>query len=157
MDETKIKLILRKFSKKRNWDQFHTLRNLATALSVEASELLEIFQWFNEDKTKKIDKNLKNKISEEVADIMLYLIRFSDIAKINIEEECLKKIKKNKKKYPIKLSKGISKKYNELQYLYKLFSFYGRELMKENLKKIKREIARAKALKENLIKRKKRD
>ncbi|MAH78957.1 MAG: nucleotide pyrophosphohydrolase [Rickettsiales bacterium TMED254] len=114
MDETKIKLILRKFSKKRNWDQFHTLRNLATALSVEASELLEIFQWFNEDKTKKIDKNLKNKISEEVADIMLYLIRFSDIAKINIEEECLKKIKKNKKKYPIKLSKGISKKYNEL-------------------------------------------
>ena len=157
MDETKIKLILRKFSKKRNWDQFHTLRNLATALSVEASELLEIFQWFNEDKTKKIDKNLKNKISEEVADIMLYLIRFSDIAKINIEEECLKKIKKNKKKYPIKLSKGISKKYNELQYLYKLFSFYGRELMKENLKKIKREIARAKALRENLIKRKKRD
>ena len=157
MDETKIKLILRKFSKKRNWDKFHTLRNLATALSVEASELLEIFQWFNEDKTKKIDKNLKKKISEEVADIMLYLIRFSDIAKINIEEECLKKIKKNKKKYPIKLSKSISKKYNELQYLYKLFSFYGRELMKENLKKIKREIARAKALRENLIKRKKRD
>ena len=157
MDEIKIKLILRKFAKKRNWDQFHTLRNLATALSVEASELLEIFQWFNEDKTKKIDKNLKNKISEEVADIMLYLIRFSDIAKINIEEVCLKKIKKNKKKYPIKLSKGVSKKYNELQYLFKLFFLYGKELMKESLKKKKREIERAKALRENLIKRKKRN
>ena len=76
--------------------------------------MLEIFQWFNEDKTKKLDKILKKKISEEVADIMLYLIRFSDVAKIDIEKECFKKIKKNEKKYPIKLSKGISKKYNEL-------------------------------------------
>ena len=111
MNEKKIKNLLRKFARDRDWDQFHNLKNLACALSVEASELLEIFQWH---KNNDIDKVTQNKICDEVADIMLYLIRFADKANINIENECLKKIKKNEKKYPINLSKGISKKYNEL-------------------------------------------
>ena len=113
MNEKKIKLILRDFAKKRNWDQFHTLKNLASALSVEASELLEIFQW--SDNSLEIDKNktLKKKVSDEVADIMLYLIRFSDKANIDIEMACLNKIKKNEKKYPVSKFKGLSKKYNE--------------------------------------------
>ena len=113
MDDKKIKNLLRDFSEVRDWAQFHSLKNLACALSVEASELLEIFQW-SDDGGEIKDEVTYNKVADEVADIMLYLIRFSDIAKINIEEACLNKIKKNKKKYPIKLSKGISKKYNEL-------------------------------------------
>ena len=113
MDDKKIKNLLREFSEVRDWDQFHSLKNLACALSVEASELLEIFQW-SDDGGEIKDEVTDNKVEDEVEDIMLYLIRFSDIAKINIEEACLNKIKKNKKKYPIKLSKGISKKYNEL-------------------------------------------
>ncbi|MDC3091862.1 nucleotide pyrophosphohydrolase [Rickettsiales bacterium] len=113
MNDKKIRNLLRDFSKKRNWDQFHSLKNLACALSVEASELVEIFQWSDNDYKIK-DMETFNKIEDEIADIMLYLIRFSDIAKINIEQACLKKIKKNKKKYPVKLSKGTSKKYTEL-------------------------------------------
>ncbi|MAI84524.1 MAG: nucleotide pyrophosphohydrolase [Rickettsiales bacterium] len=112
MNEKKIKLLLRKFSKNRDWDKFHNLKNLACALSVEASELLEIFQWENNKKI--TDEKTFERISDEVADILLYLIRFADIANINLEVACLNKIKKNEKKYPVKLCKGVSKKYNEL-------------------------------------------
>mgnify|MGYP001166454149 FL=1 len=114
MDDYKIKLLLREFAKERDWDQFHSLKNLVCALSVEASELLEIFQWINLTDEKINDVALKEKISDEVADIMLYLIRFADKADINLEEACLKKIQKNSKKYPVDLAKGVSKKYDEL-------------------------------------------
>ena len=114
MNDQKIKLLLRKFAKDRDWDQFHSLKNLVCALSVEASELLEIFQWMDTADKEINDKLIKEKVSDEVADIMLYLIRFADKADINLEEVCLKKIQKNSKKYPVKLSKGTSKKYNEL-------------------------------------------
>lgn len=114
MDSEKIKSRLRKFAKDRDWDQFHTLKNIACSLSIESSELLEIFQWREIKSIDLKDPNLKEKIDDEVADIMLYLIRFSDIADINLEEICLKKIKKNQTKYPISLSKGNSKKYNEI-------------------------------------------
>ena len=114
MDDYKIKLLLREFAKERDWDQFHSLKNLVCALSVEASELLEIFQWIDLADEKINDVALKEKISDEVADIMLYLIRFDDKADINLEEACLKKIQKNSKKYPVDLAKGISKKYDEL-------------------------------------------
>lgn len=113
MDEEKIRNLLRKFAKERSWDKFHNLKNLACALSVEASELLEIFQW-SDDKDIILNKPLKEKVSDEVADILLYLIRFADQADINIEEVCLKKIDKNRKKYPIILSRGTSKKYDDL-------------------------------------------
>ena len=117
MNQKKIQKLLREFARKRDWEQFHNLQNLAISISLESSELLEIFQW---DKAEDIDlklkkKRIKEKISDEVADIMLYLLRFSDIAKIDIENSCLNKIKKNKKKYPIKLSKGNSKKYTLLK------------------------------------------
>ena len=117
MNQKKLQKLLREFAKKRDWDQFHNLKNLAISINLESSELLEIFQW---DKSEDIDyklkeKKIKEKISDEVADIMLYLLRFSDIAKIDIEKSCLDKIKKNKKKYPIKLSKGNSKKYTSLK------------------------------------------
>ena len=117
MNEKKLQKILREFAQKREWEQFHNLKNLAISINIETSELLEIFQWKNdaeiESDLKK--KTIKEKISDEVADIMLYLLRFSDIAKIDIEKSCLNKIKKNKKKYPIKLSKGNSKKYTLLK------------------------------------------
>ena len=111
MEEKKIQLLLRKFAKDRNWEKFHSLKNLAISINLEASELLELFQW--EDL--KINAESKNKISEEIADIMLYLLRFADIAKINIEEACISKIKINEEKYPIQLSKGNSLKYNKLK------------------------------------------
>ena len=108
MNELKIKKILREFSKKRDWDQFHSLKNLAISINLESSELLEIFQWEKESSEFYKKKENLSKIKEEVADIMLYLLRFSDIAGIDLEKECLKKIEINKKRYPIK--NGLRKK-----------------------------------------------
>ena len=81
MDVKKIQNKLSDFAKKRNWEKFHNLKNLAISINVEASELLEIFQWDdNHEINKKIKKKeFKNRISEEVADVLLYLIRFSEI------------------------------------------------------------------------------
>ena len=115
MNELEIQKKLKKFASDRDWEQFHNLKNLAISINIETSELLEIFQWENEKSDFCNKKEVKKMIKEEVADIMLYLLRFSDLAKINIEKACLEKLNKNKKKYPIRLSKGKSTKYNKLK------------------------------------------
>ena len=115
MDEFKIQKKLRKFADDRDWSKFHCLKNLAISINIESSELLEIFQWEKEESNFwKEKKNIKS-INEELADVMLYLLRFADIANINLEKACIEKIKKNKKKYPVNLSKGVSTKYNQLK------------------------------------------
>ena len=117
MDVEKIQKMLNDFAKKRDWEKFHSLKNLAISINIESSELLEIFQWEkNTSINQKIKKKkFRDKVSEEVADVLLYLLRFSEIANLDLEKICIKKIKKNAKKYPIKLSKGKSDKYNMLK------------------------------------------
>ena len=104
-----------KFSKVRNWDKFHTPKNLSMALSVEVSELVEIFQWMTDeeiaDKIK--DNEFKESIGDEVADIFLYLVRVAEILDIDIEKSVKNKIAKNEKKYPKNLSKDNAIKYNK--------------------------------------------
>ncbi len=117
MDVKYIQNKLSDFAKKRDWEKFHNLKNLAISINIESSELLEIFQW---DDNQKVDEKLKKKqfkerISDEVADVLLYLLRFSQIANLDLEKICLKKMKKNAKKYPIKLSKGKSTKYTSFK------------------------------------------
>ncbi len=104
------------FIKERDWDQFHSVKNLAMALSVETSELVEIFQWMNEEKSNlvKNDPAIKAKLQDEVADILFYLLRISEKAEIDLESAILQKIKKNAEKYPVEKARGNSKKYNEL-------------------------------------------
>ena len=115
MDELKIQKQLRKFAKERNWEQFHSLKNLAISINIESSELLEIFQWENEKSNFFSKEEIQVMLKDELADVMLYLLRFADLAKVNLELACLEKIKKNRKKYPIKLSKGKSTKYTKLR------------------------------------------
>ncbi len=115
MDEIEIQKKLKQFAKDRDWEKFHNLKNLAISISLESSELLEIFQWQNENSAFWKNKKIIRMIEDEIADVMLYLLRFSDIAKIDIQKICEQKIKKNKKKYPIKFAKGISTKYNKLK------------------------------------------
>lgn len=116
LDIEKITLELRKFADERDWNQFHSVKNLSMALSVEASELLEISQWLTEDQSNQIKKDtkLKIKVEEEVADIFVYLLRIVDKAEIDLEVAVLNKLKKNAEKYPIDLAKGNSKKYTDL-------------------------------------------
>ena len=86
------------------------------ALSVEGSELAEIFQWMTEEQSNKIKHNPEAmvKIEDEVADIFIYLMRVMKKTDIDLEKAVINKMKKNEAKYPVELSKGLSKKYNEL-------------------------------------------
>ena len=111
----KISERLKKFSKDRNWEQYHSPKNLAMALSVEVAELVEIFQWSNDGGTKEIkDPETRKQIEEEIADIFNYLVKFVDLMEIDLEKISLEKIQKNDEKYPVEKSKGKSEKYNKL-------------------------------------------
>ena len=115
IDLEKIILAQRNFSQKRNWDQFHTPKNLAAALSVEASELLEIFQWLKDDESKNImaDAIKSQNVKEELADVFYYLVRIADILEIDLESTFWDKLQKNELKYPVEKARGNAKKYNE--------------------------------------------
>ena len=109
---------LRTFAADREWDQFHTPKNIATSIAVEAAELLEIFQWSRGEKdwsSLSIDADLalKQRVEEELADILLYLIRFADKAEIDLEAACHRKLDKNSIKYPVAQFQGSDRKYNE--------------------------------------------
>jgi len=98
MNLNKINDEVSKFVKERKWDKYHSPKNLSMALSVEVSELVEIFQWKNEQNISDTDKN---KVEDEIADIFFYLIRLSQKMNIDIEKSFYKKLEKNKTKYPL--------------------------------------------------------
>jgi len=102
MNLNKIKQKLKKFSNERNWDGYHNPKNLSMALSVEASELVEIFQWLTIEESKSLNDKQIQATKEELADILIYLIRIADKLDINLEKAVEQKIKLNAKKYPLK-------------------------------------------------------
>jgi NTP pyrophosphatase (non-canonical NTP hydrolase) len=101
MNIEKIEKTIKKFSDERNWEQFHNPKNLSMALSVEASELLEIFQWLTFEQASNLDEKRKEHAKQEIADIAIYLIRMSMKLNINLEEAILEKMVLNEKKYPL--------------------------------------------------------
>ena len=108
-----IKSQLREFVRVRNWDQFHSPKNLSMALIVEAAELVEHFQWLTEEESINIESKKLSEVEEEIADIFIYLMRLSDKLNINLLVAVSNKIAKNEKKYPADLVSGSSKKYTE--------------------------------------------
>lgn len=115
IDMDEIKNILQDFAAKREWEKFHNPKNLSMALACEAGELLEIFQWMSEVDTNRAcnESSIQEKVSHELADILLYLIRIASLMNINISEALHHKLRINQEKYPVELVKGSSKKYNE--------------------------------------------
>jgi NTP pyrophosphatase (non-canonical NTP hydrolase) len=109
-----LRLALRRFAAEREWDQFHSPKNLAMALSVEAAELLEHFQWLSDAASSKLDPETRAKVSEELADVLLYLVRLADKLDVDLAVAASKKLKVNAAKYPIDKARGSSKKYSEL-------------------------------------------
>lgn len=103
---------LLKFRKDRDWEQFHSPKNLAISLSIEAAELLELFQWRPEDETLSPEK--LQKVQNEMADVFIYLLLMSNDLGIDLYEASLKKIEMNGRKYPVDKAKGCSLKYTEL-------------------------------------------
>jgi NTP pyrophosphatase (non-canonical NTP hydrolase) len=100
-----------KFRDERDWKQFHNPKDLAISLNLEASELLENFQWLSSEEA--VSKNL-DKISEELADVIIYVILFADSLGLNVNDIVRKKLHKNNEKYPVSKSYGRREKYYEL-------------------------------------------
>ncbi len=105
---------LRRFAADRDWDQFHSPKNLASALSVEAAELLEPFQWLTEAQSRHLTAEQLEAVREEMADVLLYLIRLADKLGIDLAAAASDKIVRNSARYPVEKAKGSSKKYTDL-------------------------------------------
>lgn len=95
-----------RFNAERDWGQFHSPVNLAKSIAIEAAELLECFQWDEENYN-------KSAVCDELADVVIYAISMADKLDVQLEDIMMEKLKKNEKKYPIKKSKGNSKKYTD--------------------------------------------
>ena len=105
---------LRAFAAARDWDQFHSPRNLATALAVEAAELLEPFQWLTEEQSRALPPDARAAVEEELADVLLYLIRLADKLDVDLAAAARAKILRNGEKYPVEKARGSSRKYDAL-------------------------------------------
>ena len=105
---------LREFAAARDWEQFHSPKNLAMALAVEAAELMEPFQWLTEEQSRRLAERPEDyrAVGEELADVQIYLLRLADLLGIDLEEAVSQKMAKNAEKYPIELAMGNAVKYN---------------------------------------------
>lgn len=112
MDELIKKL--RKFASDRDWEKFHSPKNLSMALAVETAEILELFQWLTEEQSRNIDKKTLNKVKQEIGDVQIYLARLADQLGFSPLEAAKEKLKENAGKYPPEKAKGTAKKYTEL-------------------------------------------
>jgi len=112
-----LESVMRKFFKMRddrNWKQFHNPKNLAISLTLEATEVLEFFQWSNMEESQNISIKEKENLAEEIADVATYLFALADSVGVYVIEAMDRKMDKNIKKYPVEKSKNNSTKYNKL-------------------------------------------
>jgi len=108
-----LTVCLREFAAERDWDKFHSPKNLVMALSVECSELMEHFQWLTEDQSCSLPQDKLQQVQEEIADVLIYLTRLSDKLGINLLEAATEKLETNRLKYPADKVRGSAKKYTE--------------------------------------------
>lgn len=105
---------LRKFSAARDWEQFHSPKNLAMALSAEAGELLEVFQWLTEEQSRNLEPKAMAAVTEEIADVLLYLVRLGDQLGVDPVAAAQRKLADNERKYPADKARGNARKYTDL-------------------------------------------
>lgn len=105
---SEVKARVQQFIELRDWEQYHTPRNLAESISIEAAELLQIFQWMDVGRTKASlsSPDFRRKITEELSDVLIYCLSLANVMKIDISEAIFEKIKINEKKYPVDSWKG---------------------------------------------------
>ncbi len=110
MDIKALQLTLRDFAAARNWQPFHTPKNFSTALMVEAAELAEIFQWMTAEQSQAahLDPDMKERIADEVADVLLYLLQLADYCAVDMERAVARKLAKNAVKHPPACPSGLA-------------------------------------------------
>jgi NTP pyrophosphatase (non-canonical NTP hydrolase) len=112
-DLRELKERVRDFVAERDWDRFHSPKNLTMALSVEASELVELFQWLTEEQSAAPDEKLRRRAAEELADVLWFLVRIADRLEIDLLEAAESKFARNAEKYPAGRVRGQARKYDE--------------------------------------------
>ncbi len=112
-DLNTLKLRLREFADTRDWNQFHSPKNLCMALGVEVAEINEHFQWLTEEQSKNLPQDKLDEVATELADTLLYLVRLADKLNIDLAAAASAKILINEKKYPVDMARGNARKYTE--------------------------------------------
>lgn len=112
-DLARLRDLVRVFVDERDWDQFHTPKNLASALSVEAAELLEHFQWLQVGRADELGAGKLNEVRHEMADVLVYLVRLADKLDVDLYAAVEEKMVLNRAKYPAELVRGDARKYHE--------------------------------------------
>ncbi|WP_416397144.1 nucleotide pyrophosphohydrolase [Allohahella sp. A8] len=102
------------FAQERDWDQYHSPKNITMALAGEVGELAECFQWLSEAESASLDDKKRTAVADEIADIQLYLVRLADKLGIDILEASKRKLEKNERKYPVAKARGNATKYTDL-------------------------------------------
>jgi NTP pyrophosphatase (non-canonical NTP hydrolase) len=105
---------LRAFTREREWGRYHTPKNLAMALIVEAAELAEHFQWLTPEESQSLQHGKREQIRDELADVLIYLVELADTLEVDLVAAAQDKIAKNAQKYPVDKARGNAKKYDEL-------------------------------------------
>lgn len=106
--------VLRCFAAEREWDVFHTPKNLAMALAGEAGEVIEHFQWLTAEQSASLPPDTREAVAHELADVLLYLVRLADKLDIDLADAARRKMEINAKRYPVELARGSALKYDQL-------------------------------------------
>jgi len=113
-DLNELKQRIRDFAEAREWDQFHSPKNLSMALSAEVAEIVEHFQWLTQEQSSNLPQKKLDEVETELADTLIYLIRLADKLDIDLLQAAKNKIEVNEQKYPVDKAKGNAKKYTDL-------------------------------------------
>lgn len=113
-DLQELQRAIRRFAEERDWEQFHTPKNLATSVAIEAAELLEHFQWLTDAQSAELPEERREQVGHEIADVLIYLLRLCDRLGIEPVEAAHRKLDINAKKYPVDRARGSIRKYTEL-------------------------------------------
>jgi dCTP diphosphatase len=111
---SELVVALRRFAEERDWDQFHSPKNLSAALAVEAGEILENFQWLTDEQSRNLPPAAKERVELELADVFLYLLRLSDRLDVDLMSAARRKLRLNAEKYPVERARGTARKYTDL-------------------------------------------
>ncbi len=106
---------IREFARLREWDQFHSPKNLCMALSVECAELMEHFQWLTEEQSRHLPHATKAEAATEIADVLIYLIRLSQVLDVDLLASVQAKLIANAEKYPVEKARGSAQKYTKFK------------------------------------------
>ena len=104
---------IRKFVRDRDWEQFHSPKNLSMALNIEIAEIMEHFQWKTAEESRRLDKETLNEVKDEIGDVLVYLLRMCDELGIDPLQAAKDKMLKNAEKYPVEKARGNAKKYTK--------------------------------------------